>query len=698
MDKNEFVPSKDQEMAANFKENPSLFLRGNASTGKTTAALLRLETILHSQASGVGESVLVLVPQRSLGSPYQDFLSKQMSMASDQVSVLTMSSLLRRMIDLFWPLLASYQLFKHPYEKPAFLTLETSQFYMSQIVEPMLAQGKFSTISLPLYRLCSQLVDNLNKSALVGFSYKEIGSRLSSAWMGDASRQNVYGDVQEAVTKFRQLCLDNNLLDFSLQVELFKNYLWNNQSLQKYIQNQYHHIIYDNCEEDPPYVHDILIDWLPSFKSSLVIFDENSGFRSFLGADPTSALRLSKSAVTTLQTTQNFVSSKPLQELGNCFLDLQNCKVSGDLINETLVFPKERIRFFPDLLATLTKDIAHLLNEKGVSPDQIAILSPFVSESMQFSLEDLFSENGLKLLVQQPSMPMAQNAVVKTAVTLAKLSHPDWNLGSKSHTVSAALSLAIKDLDLVRSHLILGGFNTEKLNLLSLPEPGDVGERVPGHLIDKYEHLREWLTGIDPDEPLDRFLSRLFGEVLSQPDYGFHNDLQAGTGIAMLMESYRKFAQSLKIRTEVKASHIGRHFIESLENGLIPALYLSSWERQTSDQVLLAPVTSFLMRNEPVAYQFWLNIGSKGWYERLEQPLTHPIVLSRNWNIGRQWTSDDELAYNKQNLTKIINSLISRCSEKIYLYTSDYNESGVEERGQLLTFFQNLLRKSRASN
>ena len=183
----------------------------------------------------------------------------------------------------------------------------------------MLAQGKFSTISLPLYRLCSQLVDNLNKSALVGFSYKEIGSRLSSAWMGDASRQNVYGDVQEAVTKFRQLCLDNNLLDFSLQVELFKNYLWNNQSLQKYIQNQYHHIIYDNCEEDPPYVHDILIDWLPSFKSSLVIFDENSGFRSFLGADPTSALRLSKSAVTTLQTTQNFVSSKPLQESWQLF-------------------------------------------------------------------------------------------------------------------------------------------------------------------------------------------------------------------------------------------------------------------------------------------------------------------------------------------------------------------------------------------
>lgn len=696
MDQKEFQPIDEQVRIANFVESPTLFLQGNASTGKTTAALMRLESITSAHGSGIGESILVLIPQRSLGSPYQEFLTKRLGAASDQVSILTMSSLVRRMVDLFWPLLGAYKIFKHPFEKPAFLTLETSQFYMSQIVEPMLAHGKFSTVSLPLYRLCSQLVDNLNKSALVGFSHEEIGARLASAWLGDASRQNVYSDVQEAVTKFRQLCLENNLLDYSLQVELFNNYLWSNQSFQKYIQNQYQHLIYDNCEEDPPYVHDILIDWLPFFKSSLIILDENSGFRSFLGADPTSALRLSKSSEKIVRTAQSFVSSKPLQALGSCFLDLQNCEVSSNLINETLVFPKQRIRFFPDLLAALTEDIADLVHENGVNPGDIAILSPFVSESMQFSLEALFSEYGLKLQVQQPSMPMAQNAVIKTAITLAKLAHPDWHLSSEFHTVSAALSLAIKGLDLVRTHLLLGGFREERLNIFILPEPGNPDERVPSQLIERYLHLKTWLEAIDPDEPLDRFLSRLFGEVLSQPGYGFHNDYQAGTGIAMLMESYRKFAQSLKTHNDIKPGEIGKHFIESLENGLIPALYLSSWEQPASDEILLAPVTSFLMRNKPVAYQFWLNIGSKGWYERLEQPLTHPIVLSRNWTTGRQWTSDDELAYNKQNLTRIIGGLMARCSRKIYLYTSDYNELGVEERGQLLTFFQNLLRKSRA--
>jgi hypothetical protein len=101
------------------------------------------------------------------------------------------------------------------------------------------------------------------------------------------------------------------------------------------------------------------------------------------------------------------------------------------------------------------------------------------------------------------------------------------------------------------------------------------------------------------------------------------------------------------------------------------------------------------MRNNPVRYQFWLNVGSKGWYERLEQPLTHPIVLSRNWTAGRQWSADEELDYNRNNLGKVIRGLIARCQEKIYLFTSDYNESGVEERGQLLTLFQSLIRKAR---
>ena len=223
---NIFFPDEIQNKAADFVENPSVFLRGLPSGGKTTAALFRLQKILEATSSGVSDSVLVLIPQRSLAQPYHHFLQNQTAVAVDRVSIQTMSSLVRRMIDLFWPLIGSLELFAHPFEKPRFLTLETSQYYMAQIVNPMLDQGKFNTISLPLYRLCSQLIDNLNKSALICFPISEIGSRLAAAWTGDATRQNIYADVQEAVSSFRSLCYEKNLLDYSLQVEIFTRHLW----------------------------------------------------------------------------------------------------------------------------------------------------------------------------------------------------------------------------------------------------------------------------------------------------------------------------------------------------------------------------------------------------------------------------------------------------------------------------------------
>src|SRR5690606_39222291 len=210
--------------------------------------------------------------------------------------------------------------------------------------------------------------------------------------------------------------------------------------------------------------------------------------------------------------------------------------------------------------------------------------------------------------------------------------------------------------------------------------------------------LRTWLVSIDPAEPFDNFLSRLFGEVLSQPGFRLQDNVQAGTSTAVLMESFQKFSLSLDQKMQSDQNSASRAFIEAIDSGLISAFYLSDWEGQVDSDVLIAPVMSYLMRNEPVDYQFWLNIGSKGWYERLEQPLTHPIVLSRIWQEGKQWTADNETAYNQANLQRTLSGLLLRCREKVFALTSDYNEAGVEERGQLLTIFQNLFRKAIRSN
>jgi len=260
------------------------FLEGVAGCGKTTVGVERL---LYLMAQGApASSILLLTPQRTLAKPYLEALQTPGVSAGGQVAIMTMGGLARRMVDLFWPVIAEQAGFAHPNLPPTFLTLETAQYYMAQIVSPLLQQGLFDSVVIDPNRLFSQIIDNLNKAAVVGFPYNEIGERLIAAWNGEPEQARVYEDAQECANRFRTLCLENNLLDFSLQMEVFSHGLWGLPTCREYLKQSYRHLLVDNVEEDTPIAHDLLSEWLPDFKSVLLIYDSDGGYRRFLGADP----------------------------------------------------------------------------------------------------------------------------------------------------------------------------------------------------------------------------------------------------------------------------------------------------------------------------------------------------------------------------------------------------------------------------
>ena len=142
--------------------------------------------------------------------------------AHSVITTMTLGGLARRMVDLFWPLISEEAGFAHPNQPPHFLTLESGQYYMAHVVRPLIEnEGYFESLTIHRNRIYAQILDNLNKAAIVGFPCEEIGPRLKSAWIGGIEQFNIYDDVQRCADHFRQFCLEHNLLDFSLQVEVF---------------------------------------------------------------------------------------------------------------------------------------------------------------------------------------------------------------------------------------------------------------------------------------------------------------------------------------------------------------------------------------------------------------------------------------------------------------------------------------------
>ena len=687
-----------------------IFLEGPAGSGKTTVGV---ERMLHLMEQGVrGDNILLLVPQRTLAGSYSEALNHPGVLAGSVVQPTTIGGLAQRMVELFWPLAAASAGFAQPGMPPVFLTLETAQYYMARVVKPMLEEGHFEPVTLPHNRLYSQVLDNLNKAATVGFPYTEIGQRLKAAWVGEAKQARVYDDAQEAALRFRSYCLEHNLLDFSLQLEVFLHHLWNVPTCRNYLREQYRHLIADNIEEDVPAAHDLLREWLPDFDSALLIYDQQAGYRLFLGADPDSAYDLKELCEKQVKFEGSFVTPKPLEEfalrLGEALLHrpARTSAVGEGPYDYRHLLGFEVHQYYPQMIDWVAEQIVRLVREERVTPVDIVVLAPYLTDALRFSLTERLEREGIPVRSHRPSRALREEPATHCLLTLAFLAHPHWSQGPRDgslpsrHDVAYALMQAVEDLDLVRAQLLSEIVYRVRDGIPTLTSfdqiRGEMQERITYVLGQRYENLRSWIQAYIDEPPLelDHFLSRLFGEVLSQPGYRFHSNYDAGEIAANLVDSAREFRWAIGGNLPEDGKPIGQEYVEMVQDGVVAAQYVRSWQLQPEDAVLLAPAYTFLMNNRPVRIQFWLDIGSRGWFERLYQPLTHPYVLSRVWPANTPWTDLEELEASQQSLFRLTLGLVRRCREELYFGLSDLNEQGYEQQGPLLKAVNRVLRSA----
>jgi len=737
------TPSDHQLALLDLPIETKIFLEGPAGTGKTTAAVRHLLHLLDSRVRA--RSILVLVPQRTLATPYYEALRSPTVGPAGQVTISTVGGLAQQMVDIFWPLIAQEAGFGHPDQPPTFLTLETAQYYMARLVRPLLDQGYFETVTIDRNRLYSQILDDLNKAAVVGFRHTEIGERLKAAWAGEPSQKRIYDEAQACATRFREYCLAHNLLDFSLQLEVFVKHLWPLPLCREYLLTRYAHLIVDNVEEDTPVAHDLLREWLPHCRSALLVYDQEAGYRRFLGADTESAYSLRELCEERIAFTESLVTCPGLRalacELAHSFnrSSLQAPSGQGETASAEVrtALDYEYHRYHPQMLDWVAGEIARLVHEEAVPPREIAVVAPFMTDALRFSLMNRLEQQGVAARSHRPSRALREEPATRCLLTLAAIAHPQWSICPTRFDVAYALMQAIEGMDLVRAQLlaeIVYHVRDRAPTLSSFDRIGvTMQERLTFVLGGRYERLRIWIedyvaasqtpraqTEREPRQGavhLDHFLSRLFGEVLSQEGYGFHRHHDAGQVAARLIESVQKFRWVTESSHGSSASggetvltpdgwppgsnspttcgrvSLGQEYLEMVQDGVIAAQYIRSWQVQPEDAVLLAPAYTFVIGNRPVDYQFWLGIGSRGWWERLYQPLTHPYVLSRQWPQVAVWTDSDEVEARQEALYHLALGLIRRCRRKIYLGLSELGEQGYEQKGPLLQAIQRILRR-----
>jgi len=678
--------------------NTSISLSGPAGSGKTTAGIERLKYLAQQEASG--REILLLFPQRNLGSPYQESITSLDFPGNSLPVSVTYGGLARRNIDLFWPLLVEEFSYFSTHSPPIFLTLESTLYFLSRIIEPLiLDKGLFSSVTIQRNRLYSQILDNLNKAAVNGFPHTEISEKLKSSWIGDPVQEKIFDDAQFSANLFREYCLNNNLLDFSLQIELFTMMLSEISLVESHIQEQFSHLIYDNIEEDVPVAHDFVKFLLPSLDSALLITDNDAGFRHFLGASPESACELSDLCHIKSEFSEIFTSPGELLEFNDHLQTALNQRPlpKPERIGELHKYLSITYQpYLPQMTSWVAEQISMLL-ENGTPPDEIVVLAPFLSDSLRFLLTSELQNRSIPVSTHRPSRALRDEPATHCLLTLAAIAHQGWEILPSEHELALCFMQVIGNLDLTRAFILSRQALSNKgpVNLLCDFDsiPGDAQERITYFAGNKYQLLKDWLDVYQRQQvlPLDHFLIRFFGELLSQPGFGFHNDFTKAEITSRIVDSIRKFRQSAGLVYGLDNLSLGAEYYKMVKTGILANQYLRSWTNRSPDHVHIAPAYTFLLSNYPVEYQFWLDVGSRGWYERIYQPLTNPHVLQRYWDPKSVWRDSEENSQNIKNLVNLSTGLIRRCKNSIIFCITDTDERGFEQNGLLIQALNRVL-------
>lgn len=677
-----------------------VFIEGPAGVGKTEHAIAYLRSLLDDGARP--EHILVLVPHRALGYAYYAAFTAPDWPGGTQIEIVTFGGLARRGLEVFWPLVVPHVAEADPRSEPIFLTIETAQFFMARFVREAVRAGLFDGVSVTPEDVMRQTLDNLSKAAVNGIPLDQVAARLIAAWgTRHSSRPPVYRASVEVARRFRAYCQQHSLLDFSLQVELYMAHLLHEPLYARYFRGRVRHLVVDNLEENYPVVADFL-RWLwDDLDSALLLYDTEAGYRSFLGAAP-EEMREMADLCDEVQTWDTPVNIPPemvaLADELHSQLDLDSSLAEAVPVSPTprAGFTLEPHKFFPQMIDGVVERIEALV-VKGTPPGEIVVLAPFLGDSLRFALTTRLAEKGIEAISHRPSRAIRDEPAARAMLTLLALAHPEWGYRPPVADVADTLSQVVADLDPVRAWLLARIVYRPSDEALAPFENIQAGSqaRIMYGAGGRYDALRAWLLAYREQErvPPDHFFTRLFGGLLAQTGFGFFQDLEAGRVVAELAESARKFRQTLFPRGATDWHAVSREYFMLVQDGLLAALHLPSWRPEETEAVFLAPAYTFLMRNRRVDVQFWLDAGSALWWERLEQPLTHPYVLARRYPPDRVWTDEDEYSARYRALQRLLVGLARRCRQQVYVAIADLGEQGFEQRGPLLTVFQHIIQR-----
>ncbi|MGL5348668.1 MAG: hypothetical protein ACRDA3_15075 [Peptostreptococcaceae bacterium] len=598
------------------------------------------------------ENILLIVPNNMTKLRYDRNINLEYS---EELKITTYLSFIKKELTKFWPLInENCSKIKQKKIVPTFIQNSLAQYIINEKVNKKRnLEGYFQDITSTNRNIANSINNNINKASQALLDFTTIGEKI---YLSKKNRESImrfsYSQMNEIINYYIDTLLDNSMIDDSIAIYLYNNFLLNDESYIKHLKNNTLYLIVDSLENSTTAEVDF-IDLVSGFaKESYIYFNKTRDYSVFNNIDI------------------EYIEENIVSKIQGDNSESKNIGIEDMYLLPTKVDLNEVSQLYNEMIDEASKKVINLIKD-GTSPKDIAIISPVNNTLLDTQIKNILEKYNINSFNTKKDKKIVDYPYANALVVAACIFYDYVEY--------------IKDEEYISFIEIL--LNVNRIQALSIFRRKESYE--------KYMNLIEYIhSKRKEDIKIDEFLIRFYIDKMLNLKAGKEN-IKICKQIIQDSDVFTKNISTLGLDKNKDKEKI---YIDALKTTINDFYSISDIEElSTSDSVIITTPFSYISYNLNRPIQIWVDIGSNAWNMKIEKDISNLIVLRKSFEEKKIFTDAMEENYKKYYLYNMIYNLLINGKE-VYAFKSEYTVNGYMQESILYSLLLKLLDKAGDKN
>ena len=605
---------------------------------------------------------------------------------SEELKITTYSHFVHNELIKYWPIVVENSSKINGNKiSPSFIPQSLSEYILIDFINKKRNnENYFEDIVGTDNGICRNILDNLSKACFNDIDIHAIGEKIyESKKNKDNLMRFSYSQMQEVIDFYVNTLLSNSIIDNSISVYLYNNFLLNNDFYIKKLREEYDYLIIDSLESSSVSEANLITELIDNAKETYIFYDNSKDYSSFKNTD---IKHLEENIIKkyftkddignklekiSLMKLYEFKESKYTEEIKNIKEETELKQIEDVESRKEIEYRKKIIELdesaslYDEMINNSVEKIEELVH-RGMELKDIAIISPINNSILDYKISNLLKNKNIE--------------VANTKIDSKIMDHTYANALVVATCIFYNLQSLIKDEEYINFIEIIFGVN--KIRALKI-----FNNR---HTDEDYIDLIQYIQNKQSEDiKISEFLIQFYIEKMLNLKNG-KEEIISCKEIIKQSESFSDILDNLEIKDE---KEIGEVFIKCLKSN-INDFYMSSdiEDMKNSDKIIITTPYTYIGSNINRKIQLWIDIGSNAWNMRIEKDIANPLVLRKSFKEKEIYTDDMEEINKKYYIYNLVYNLLIN-SKEIYAYKSEYSVNGFMQESMMYTLLLRLLDK-----